>query len=136
MKKILPALVLVSLLIPLIGLAQILETPPESLCTEVRHDLQTYITGCGPAGANVEGIEHQQLCCVLDIMETAVDYVFVILLIFAGVMIIWGAFQFVTAAGAPEKVNAARDRLVWALVGIAVALAARGLVKLIQMLLT
>jgi len=147
MKKVLPALFLTSLLavsfVPFAALAQDegVRKIPECTCTEVKHNLGQYITGCEP-GATIceEGtgkyIEDGALCCILDLMETVIDYAFVILLIVAGVIIVISAFSFATAAGAPDKVNAARDKLIWALIGIVVAFLSKGLAKLVEMLLT
>ena len=109
--------------------------PPDSLCTEVKHDLSRYVQGCVP-GANPSTMEDGQLCCLLDLMETIVTYMFVILLVLAGLMIIWGAFEFVLSGGDMEKNKNARNKLIWALVGVAVAFAARGLVRLVEMLLS
>lgn len=81
-------------------------------------------------------MEDGQLCCLLDLMETIVTYMFVILLVLAGLMIIWGAFEFVLSGGDMEKNKNARNKLIWALVGVAVAFAARGLVRLVEMLLS
>jgi hypothetical protein len=141
-KKILPAAILFSFvamaLIPLgvsADKADGVESPPDTLCTDVSHDLSHLIDSCEP-GSFSEDMDNAQLCCLLDLMETLVDYVFVILIILAGLMIIWGAFLFVTAAGDSDKINAARDRLIWALVGVGVALAARGLVKVVEFLIT
>ena len=109
--------------------------PPDSLCTEVKHDLSRYVQGCVP-GANPSTMDDGQLCCLLDLMETIVTYMFVILLVLAGIMIIWGAFEFVLSGGDMEKNKNARNKLIWALVGVAVAFAARGLVRLVEMLLS
>jgi hypothetical protein len=139
MKKFLAALILSSLLlVPAIGLAQSDEgakSPPDTLCTSVRHDLENYIPGCSPGSFDPE-MTDGQLCCLLDLMETVVDYMFVILLILAGAIIIWGAFEFVTAAGNAEKITSARSKLLWALVGVLVAFAAKGLVRLVEMILS
>lgn len=143
MKKFLPALVLISLLVvPVIGFTQgddlepgQIKQPGEAICEEVRHDLSQYIGGCSPESFDPE-MDNAQLCCILDIMETVVDWMFVILLILSAIIIIIAAFQFVTAGGAPEKVTSARDKMIWALVGVAVAFLAKGLVRLIEMLIT
>ena len=142
MKKFLIASILISfLVVPVLSLAQtttnpVVTTPPEDLCTDVKHDLKDYITNCSPgAVGNVEE-SAKQLCCLLDLMMTVADYLFVILLAVAIVMIVWSGFEFVTAAGSTDKVNAARTKIVWALVGIAVALAAKGLVRLVAAILS
>ena len=140
-KKILPAMVLLSLtlmvLVPLsVSADQVggIESPNESLCTEVKHDLSHLVEGCDTSFT--ADMENAHLCCLLDLMETIIDYAFVILLIFAAMMLIWGAYMFVSAGGNTDKINAARDRLIWALVGVAVAIAAKGLVRVIENLLS
>jgi len=69
---------------------------------------------------------------VLEIMLNIANWLFAILLIFAAIMIIIAAYMFVTAAGNPETVAKARTFVIYALVGVAVAAVARGLVNLVQ----
>ena len=144
MKKVLPALILISLLVAPIVLAQdegLVKRVPECTCTTAKHNLEGYIYGCNPDEVICDEstgvyIKDGALCCILDIMETVVDYMFIILLILAGVIIIFAAFQFTTAGGDPAKVNAARDKLIWAVAGIAVAFLSKGIVKLVEMMLS
>lgn len=51
------------------------------------------------------------------------------------IMILWGAFQMLTAAGEPEKIQTARKTIIWALVGLGIAMIAAGLLALIKELL-
>jgi len=143
MKKFLPALVLISLLVAPVVLAvdEGVKPAPECMCTTVKHNLGNYVVGCEKGEVVCDedtgyAIEGGALCCILDLMETAVDYAFVILLILAGVIIAFSAFQFATASGSTEKVKSARDKLIWALVGIIVAFGAKGIVKLVETMLT
>ena len=138
MKRVLPALILVGLLaVPVFGFAQDEQVRPKDvICEDVTHDLSRYIAGCEPGGVDSVADTERQLCCLLDLIETVVDWMFLVLLVVAGFIIILGAYQFLTAGGAPEKVNSARDKLIWALVGVAVAFLAKGMVRLVQMLLT
>jgi len=138
MKKVLIASILISfLVVPVLSFADnpIETTPPEDLCTSVKHDLTDYIAGCEGTVDDVDE-SARQLCCLLDLLSTVADYLFVILLLVAVVMIVWSGFEFVTAAGSTDKVNAARTKIVWALVGIAIALAAKGLVRLVAAILS
>jgi len=139
MKKFLIASILISFLVaPVLGFADdnpITTTPPEDLCETVKHNLTDYIEGCEGAVSDVDE-SARQLCCLLDLLMTIADYLFVILLLVAIVMIVWSGFEFVTAAGSTDKVNAARTKIVWALVGIAIALAAKGLVRLVAAILS
>ena len=70
----------------------------------------------------------------LDIMQTLdaiVNWLFTILLIVAAIFIIIAAYFFVTAAGDPEKTGKARNFVLYALIGVLVGFAAKGLVLLI-----
>ena len=60
-------------------------------------------------------------------IRNVTDWVFVILLVVASIFIIIAALQFVTAGGKPESVTEARQKLIWAVVGIVIALFARAI---------
>ena len=107
MKKFLSVLILAGLLaVPIIALAQ--QEAPTII--ETGEDLINLINKIG-------------------------NWIFTILLAIAGIMLLWSAFQFITAGGNPETVKYARDKLMYALFGVAVALGAKGLVLLIQTIL-
>jgi phosphoglycerol transferase MdoB-like AlkP superfamily enzyme len=69
---------------------------------------------------------------IFDALETLTNYLFTILLIVAVIFLIIAAFTFITASGDPDKVGKARNFVLYALIGVAVAVAARGLVALVQ----
>ncbi len=50
----------------------------------------------------------------------------------ATIMVLVGAFQFMTSAGDPEKVSQARKTIMYAAIGLAVALIAGGVVSIIR----
>lgn len=115
MKKFFSALVLMGLLVvPVVGLADIAapETPdttaPELI--ESAADLKTIIDNIG-------------------------NWVFVILLSVAAIFLIVAGFFFITAGGNPEQVTKARQMLINALIGVAIALGAKGLVAVIGSIL-
>lgn len=104
MKKILLTLVLFSLLsLPLLTAAQVGE--PES----------------PPTGLDI-----------WTVIDRITNYLFGFLMVVAVILIIYAAFLFLTAAGDPEKVGRGRTTLIYAVVGIAVALLAKGIVVLIR----
>jgi len=72
---------------------------------------------------------------IMVILENIVDWLFTILLIVAAIFIIIAAFNFITASGDPDKIATARNFVLYALIGIAVAVAARGLVAFIRMII-
>ena len=68
-------------------------------------------------------------------MRTLTDWLFVILVVISVIFIVLAGLQFITGGGDPAAVSMARTKLIWAAVGIGVALLARGLPAAIQNLL-
>jgi len=68
---------------------------------------------------------------VMVVLDSITDWLFAILLIVAAIAIIIAAYFFVTATGDPDRVKKARDFVLYALIGVLVALVAKGLVALI-----
>ena len=52
--------------------------------------------------------------------------------VIAVIFLLWAGFLFITAGGDPDKVNTARQNVMYAMVGVAVAVLARGIVSLVQ----
>jgi len=69
---------------------------------------------------------------VMEVLERIVDWLFTILLVVAAIFIVVAAYYFVTATGNPETVSKARNFVLYALIGVAVAVASRGLVALVR----
>jgi len=69
---------------------------------------------------------------VMQILDRIVDWLFTILLIIAVIWLILAAYYFVTAQGDPDRISKARNMVLYALIGVLVAFAARGLVLLIE----
>jgi len=72
---------------------------------------------------------------LLDMLDTIADWAFAILMGLAAIVLIIGGIQFITAQGSSEKVSSARQWLIWALVGVAVGVAAKGLVAVVRSIL-
>jgi hypothetical protein len=66
-------------------------------------------------------------CCMVDLIYTITDWIFLILMGLAIVFILIGAFNFITAGGSPEKATTGRNYLIYAVVGIMVALLAKAI---------
>lgn len=115
MKKVLPALILTSFL-------GVLLVP--AMASAVVDTLKV------PESTKVTDIES-----LIKLLNTLVTYVFAFVLAVAGILIIWAGFSFMTAAGDPTKMKGARDRLTYALVGLAIALGVKGLMMIIGNLL-
>jgi len=70
-----------------------------------------------------------------DLLERIVNYLMIIVIPLASIMIIWGAFQILFAGGNPEKVATGRRTVVYAAVGLAIILSASGIILVIKELL-
>jgi hypothetical protein len=75
------------------------------------------------------------MCCLLNGVYNITDWVFVILMAVSSLMIIWGAVLFTTSGGDPNKTGQARQLILFAAVGIAVALFARAIPPAVKMII-
>ena len=74
----------------------------------------------------------REVCCGPEsIAVSLVNWLFGILLVVAVIFIIIAAYFFVTAQGDPEKTKSARNFVLYAVIGVLVAFAAKGLVMLV-----
>ena len=69
---------------------------------------------------------------LLTLIDTITNWFFAIFTVLTLIFLLLAAFQFVTAGGDEAKVSEARQKLIWATIGIVVALAAKGLVPIIR----
>ena len=69
---------------------------------------------------------------LLTLVDTVINWVFAVFTVLTIIFVLLAAFQFVTAGGDAEKVGEARQKLIWASVGIIVALASKGLVPVVR----
>lgn len=70
------------------------------------------------------------------VLETISDWLFAILLTVAAICFILAGFNFITSSGDPEKVGSARQYVLYALIGVLVAFLAKGLIALVNNLVT
>jgi len=64
-------------------------------------------------------------------LNTVANYAIGILIIVAVFYVIWAGYTFVTSSGDTEKINTARQRIMFAAIGIVVALLAKGIISLV-----
>lgn len=133
MKKILPALILIGFLTvflaPQVALAVITEAP--ETC-ELKYDFSDIDDACGE-GEEVSIAEHG-MCCLLNTLYSITDWIFIVLMGLVGIFVIIGAFTLVTAAGSPEKVTSGRNYIMYAAIGLVVALLAKAVPNMIKMM--
>jgi hypothetical protein len=75
------------------------------------------------------------MCCLLNGIYNVTDWVFVILMAVSSLMIIWGAVLFTTSQGNTDSVTKARQLILFAAVGIAVALFSRAVPPAVKMII-
>ena len=105
MKKLLPLLILPALILPFVALGQIIEPPGEM--PDVSIDLANTI-------------------------NNVLNWLFAIAIIAAVAFLILAAINFITQGGDPKNHEKAKNMIIYALVGVAVAVLAKGLVALVE----
>jgi hypothetical protein len=115
MKKIFFPLILLALFLPTVSLAVPTGLP-------VPTGVPTGYEGVPPEAPNID---------IIGLIFSITNWLFWILLLVAVIFIIIAAYSFVTATGDPEKIKTARNFVMYALIGVLVAFAAKGLVDLV-----
>lgn len=72
---------------------------------------------------------------LLNTVDLVTNWVFAVFTVLTVIMVLLAAFQFVTAGGDAAKVGEARQKLIWAAVGIIIALSAKGMVPVLRTIL-
>lgn len=70
-------------------------------------------------------------CCLLNTVYNVVDWTFLIIIAIAVMMIIWGAFDYLTSGGDTTKLGNANKRILFAAIGIVVALLAKAVPSIV-----
>jgi len=70
-----------------------------------------------------------------DIVGRLIDFIFKIAIVLAPLMIVVGAFLFVTSAGDLQKVSRAKSLMIWTVVGFIIVLLAKGLLAMLESIL-
>lgn len=69
---------------------------------------------------------------LLTLVDTLTNWVFAVFSVLTIIFVLLAAFQFITAGGDAVKLGEARSKLIWAVVGIVIALASKGLVPVVR----
>lgn len=95
----------------------------------------TFATGIYPTAtdqvAGEIGKNIPEVASIDQTLNTVANYVIGVLIVIAIFMIIWAGYTFVAHGTDPEAVGKARTRILFAAVGIVVALLAKGIVSLV-----
>jgi hypothetical protein len=103
--------------------------------TDIECKLTTQSTSTGSATYCMYNDGDCGMCCMLNGVYNITDWMFVILMAVSSLMIIWGAVLFTTSGGDPNKTGSARQLILFAAVGIAVALFARAIPPAVKMII-
>lgn len=144
MKKIFFILILTyllgSLVLPLTALAA--DTLQD--CCKLRRAITIDTVSCGegsivgPTGGSctVGAIdcttEKWGLFCVLNTIYAVTDWAFIIIVAIVVILVIMGALSIMTSAGSPEKVSKGRDMIMYAAIGMIIAIIARAVPSIIK----
>ena len=138
MKKILPVLVLASVLITLSSFA-IAQKIPE-MCTMATNDTGLKqsdgttnlcpdkgltCTYSGFTATSTAMGTHCGVCCLFNTIYTVTNWAFVLLISLAVIFVLLGGFSLMTAAGEPEKISKGRNYIMFAAIGLMAGLAAK-----------
>ena len=140
MRKIICSALVLTIATLLIAPAVFAQTPPAqvSQCL-MRHTLTGFTGFTCPDSGTACPFDSTTLtcgaCCVLDTVYTVTDWIFYIVFAIAIVFIILGALTIVTAGGSPEKVTSGRNYIMYAVVGVIIALAAKGIPSIARAIL-
>jgi hypothetical protein len=86
------------------------------------------------ANSSIAGQIGKQTYAVTSIdntLDTVANYTIGVLVVISVFYVIWAGYTFTTSAGDPDKVGEARKRIMFAGIGIIVALLAKGIISLV-----
>ena len=132
MKKVFSALVLISLLVvPAVSLANGCTSLDNVSCKNAQKN------GCiwNPNEKVCTGVYIGGAADFITLINNVGNWIFVTLLAIAGIMLIIAGFFWIAAGGNPENVKTASGMLRNALIGVAIALGARGMIVIITNIL-
>lgn len=72
---------------------------------------------------------------IKDIIDAVVNYIFYVGVVVAPVMILIGAFIFLTSAGDNERTTLGKRVIRWAIIGLAIILFAKGIMSIVKYIL-
>ena len=145
MKKKILALMVCAIVVSFMGINFVSAAPSENL-DACRIDRVSRLSSldCGTTEAMVNGVTGTYcyydrpncgICCLMNGIYNITDWVFIVLMAVSSLMIIWGAVLFTTSQGNPDSVSKARQLILYAAVGIAVALFSRAIPPAVKMIL-
>ena len=138
MKKILSGLLLISflavLVMPMVVSAQAIEMEEIDKCT-LKHNFSSWTKMTCPSSGECSFTSTTYdcaMCCMMDTVYTVTDWIFAGITALVVIFVLIGAFNLLTAAGTPEKVKTGRDYIIYASIGMLVALLAKAIPAIVK----
>ena len=127
MKKIIPGLILISLLALLVVPVTLKAQAMIETCT-IRNSKTPTVSGCSGLGVgSTPSYADYAICCLMDKIYQVTDWIFVILMALVIIFVLYGGFLILTAGGSEEKVTKGKTYITYALAGFVIAILARAL---------
>ena len=101
----------------------------EKICTNAVIAANCPITGATTANCYTA---KWGILCLLNAVNTVTDWLFYILVVLTSLLVIFGAFTISTAGGDPGKVSSGRNYILYAMVGLALALLSRAIPRIVE----
>jgi len=92
---------------------------PLTGCNITQAEVAEFNSNCAVGFVSATTTDAWGLCCLLNSIYTVIDWIFFGLIALVAFFTIFGAFDILTAAGDPEKLKKGRERIMWAMVGLA-----------------
>ena len=92
----------------------------------------TTTTGVFPTASSSDSPHELETTSIPDTLVNIANWIFYLLIGISVLFIVIAGLEYVTAQGDPEKIKAAGQKVLYALIGIVVAALAKGLVILVQ----
>ena len=121
-------ILIASMVLPVVSLA---ETAPVTSCkivTSFTYNDVPYSAGDTVSDSN----SSWGIICFLNMMNIVLNIIFIGLMILVIIMVLMGAFKLMTAAGDTAKVTAGRNQIMYAAIGLIVALVAKALPSIVS----
>ena len=135
MKKIISVLLLLGFFVsfsvlPIIGVTNNIAL---AACADYDNETDCEEKGCtwDTSGEEDECIGIEEVD-VMGALDRITNWLFAILIAIAAMFLIIAGIQYISAQGDPEKIKAAHQKVLYSLIGVIVALLAKGLVTLME----
>lgn len=72
---------------------------------------------------------------IIDVLNSVANFLLTISVVIAGIMVIYGAFQILTAGAVPENIEKGKKTILYAMIGLGIMLLFKVLIAIIAQLL-